>query len=63
MAVGENIRKKRIELGLEQQQLADMVQVSQSMICQIERGTKVPSLPLGKEIAKSLDCSLEELMQ
>lgn len=32
------------------------------MLCQIERGTKVPSLPLGKEIADALGCGVEDLL-
>ena len=46
-----------------QQNLADLVHVEQSMICQVERGTKVPTLPLGAEIAEALGCSLEDLAQ
>ena len=61
MSIGVNIKAKRLELGMTQKELADRVQVDQSMICQIERGTKAPSLPLGMEIAAALSCDLKEL--
>lgn len=62
MNVGDNIRDIRKEKGLSQAELAEMVNITQSMLCQIERGTKVPSLPLSAEIAKILNCSLESLL-
>ena len=46
-----------------QKQLAEKVFVDQSMICQIERGTKTPSLPLGKEIADALGCNVDDLLK
>lgn len=33
------------------------------MLCQIERGTKVPSLPLGVELARLLGSTLDALLQ
>ena len=61
MDIGGNIRKKRNENGISQKELAAMVNVKQTMICQIERGTKIPSMALGKEIADALKCSMESL--
>ena len=46
-----------------QQNLADLVHVEQSMICQVERGTTVPTLPLGVEIAEALGCGVEDLVK
>lgn len=48
---------------MKQAELAREVQASQAMICQIERGTKLPSLPLGAAIAAALGCSAEDLLQ
>lgn len=42
-------------------ELAEMVQVDPSMICQIERGSKIPTLALGRQLADVLHCSLDEL--
>lgn len=63
MSIGANIKMRRLALNMTQKDLADLVHVEQSMICQVERGTKVPTLPLGAEIAEALGCSLEDLVQ
>ena len=63
MDIGGNIRKKRNEINISQKELAAMVNVKQSMICQIERGTKVPTLPLSADIAKALHCEIQEFME
>ncbi len=63
MSIGANIKEKRIAACMTQKELAEAVNVDQSMICQIERGTKTPSLPLGKEIADALGCELLSLLE
>lgn len=60
--IGENIRKQRRKIGMTSADLARSVQVSQPMISQIERGTKTVSLPLAAEIARVLDCEIQELL-
>ena len=62
MNVGENIRRKREQMELTQAYVAEQAGVTQAMLCQIERGTRNPSLQLGAEIAKILNCSLESLL-
>lgn len=62
MNIGETIKEKRLAYGLTQKELADFINVYQSFICQIERGTKTLTLPLGKEIAKVFDCTIDELV-
>ena len=47
--------------GMTQAELAEKINVTQSMLCQIERGTKAPSWPLGTEIAVELNCALNAL--
>lgn len=63
MSVGENIRLIREEKSLTQAYVARRVGISQAMLCQIERGTKNPSLQVGKEIADVLGCNLERLLE
>lgn len=63
MSVGENIRKTREERGFSQAYVADKAGITQSMLCQIERETKNPSLQVSAEIAKVLEVSLDELVQ
>lgn len=62
MSVGENIRRIREEKELTQAYVAGQAGISQAMLCQIERGTKNPSLQIGKEIADVLGCSLDCLI-
>ena len=62
MNIGKNIKDKRSAIGMTQKELAEAVGVEQSMICQIERGTKTPSMPLGKQIADVLGCSIDSLL-
>lgn len=62
MSIGKNIKARREELKLSQVRLAEQAGITQSMLCQIERGTKTVSLPLGKEIADLLDCKIEDLL-
>ena len=62
MSVGDNIRQIRENRGILQADLAEKVGVSQAMICQIEKGTKVPSLQLCWDITRALNCDLESLM-
>lgn len=60
MATGEKMMQKRIEKGLSRKELADKVGVSESMIGQIERGTKALTVALGKEIAQVLQCTVND---
>lgn len=62
MNVGKNIRIRREERRLSQKEVAKMTGISQAMLCQIERGTKNPSIQVGKEIADILGCSMEDLL-
>lgn len=59
--IAENIKRLREEKGLSQRQLAELVGVNQSMIAQIERGTKSCTMQLGAAIAEALCCSVERL--
>ena len=47
MNLGENIRNRREELSMTQQQLADEVGVSRPLIAQIERGTRALNVIIG----------------
>ncbi len=62
MGVGENIRRIREEKNMPQAYLAEQAGITPSMLCQIERGTKNPSLQVGKDIADTLGCKIDELL-
>ncbi len=61
MSVGENILRLREKQGITQVRLAEDAGISQAMLCQIERGTKNPSLQVGRELARLLGCEMEDL--
>lgn len=63
MSLSENIRNRRIKKSFTQQQFAEKVGVDRSMIAQIERGSKIPNMMLGREIARVLECSMDELVK
>lgn len=61
MSIGECIKAKRIASGYSQDGLAKIIGIKQPMMAQIERGTKIPNMLLGKSIANALECKIEEL--
>ena len=44
MLIGKRIKDLRIEKGLSQQELGDMIGVTKVSICGYENGTRIPSL-------------------
>lgn len=62
VSIGENLKRMRLKCGMTQTELARKVNVDNSLICQFERGTKAPSLPLSKEIAEALHCEISDLV-
>ena len=62
MSIGENIKRLREGRNLTQIQLSEMINVTQSMVAQLERGSKTLTVPLGKDIAKALGCKFDDLI-
>nr|DAE73410.1 MAG TPA: hypothetical protein [Caudoviricetes sp.] len=62
MTLGENIRNKRLEYDIEQQELAQRIGVNKATICGIETGVKIPSVAVLVRIADILHCSIDELL-
>jgi len=54
LAFGAAIREKRSELGLSQEELANLAQVERSHMGKIERGEHLPNLVLILRLAKAL---------
>ena len=46
-----------------QDDLAGEIGIGRSMLAQIERGSKVPTMVLGRQIARVFKCSMEELFE
>ncbi len=61
MSIGECIKTKRLAFGYSQENLAEQVGIGRSMMAQIERGSKIPNMLLGKSIAQALGCKVEDL--
>lgn len=62
MSVGENVKKAREDRNMTQEALAAAVDVSVPMICRIERGVKLPSLPLLCSIADAFGIPAGQLL-
>ena len=63
MSVAENVSRLRAEKEMTQQDLADKIGVSRQMIGQIERGSKLPTIVLGRDIAVALGVGIEDLLK
>ena len=62
MNISENLRILRKNSNFSQRDLAQAINVNQSFISQVERGTKTLSLIIAYEISKILNCSLYDLL-
>ena len=58
-----NLEDLRKSSGLTQQELSESAEVSRKSINSIENGIYVPSTVLALKIAKTLDCTVEELFK
>ncbi len=58
-----NLEKLRKSAGLTQQDLSESAEVSRKSINAIENGIYVPSTVLSLKIAKTLNCTVEDLFQ
>ena len=60
--IGNNIRKKRNELAISQQELADNADVAKSTIQRIEKGEMNPSILTLINISLALEIDLSKLI-
>ena len=58
-----NLEDLRKAAGLTQQELSESAEVSRKSINAIENGVYVPSTVLALKIAKTLNCSVEDLFK
>jgi len=61
--LSNNLEELRKSVGLTQQQLSVSAEVSRKSINAIENGIYIPSTVLALKIAKTLNCSVEDLFQ
>lgn len=60
--IGQRIKAKRIEKGLTQDKLSELVGIGPSHMSHIEGGSTVPSFEVFVSILNVLDCSADELL-
>lgn len=62
MNISENLKILRKKNNFSQRELAQAINVNQSFISQVERGTKTLSLIIAYDISEVLNCSLYDLL-
>lgn len=60
--IGRRIKSKRIQKGLTQETLSELVGIGPSHMSHIESGTTVPSFEVFISILNALECSADELL-
>lgn len=60
--IGKRIKNKRKEVGITQEKLSELIEVSPSYICEIERGGSISSLATISKITPTLNISLDYLV-
>lgn len=61
-SIGAAIAARRKALGMTQEQLSELIEIEQSSLSRIERGTLVPNLERLAGIAEKLQCRLADLL-
>lgn len=59
---GRRLRKRMIRNGLTQEDLANMVGISQSMLSNFMTGRSMPGLYIVDKLARALDCSVDDFI-
>lgn len=60
--IGDKIKNLRLNKGLQQNILADQIEIDPSTLCKIENNQSHPSLKTLSKIAKALDVNIKELI-
>lgn len=63
VTVGKNIQAVREGRGLTQAETAEKVGITQAALCQIERGTRNPSLQVAASLAAVFGCKIERFLE
>jgi transcriptional regulator with XRE-family HTH domain len=60
---GNLIRRRRLEVGLGQEALADKAGIHRTHVSLLERGKRMPSLQVIKKLAAALETTMASLME
>jgi transcriptional regulator with XRE-family HTH domain len=63
LGIGDRVKEHRVAMGLSQAELARMLDVTPSALCQIENNQVHPSLPLLLDLSHKLACSLDDFFR
>lgn len=63
MPLKNHLKEYRVRLGVNQQQMGQLVKTSRQTISQIERGDYSPSVTLALKIAKICDAKVEDIFE
>ena len=61
--IGSRIQEYRIEAGMTQEKLAEVVDISSTYLSAVERNTKTPKLDTFVRIANAIGVSTDDLLQ
>ena len=61
--LGDAIRRRRNELGMSQEEFAEVVDCHRNFVGRIERGQQNPTVDTLVRIAKALDCSVRDILR
>ena len=61
--IGENVRKRRLELGMTQEQLADESALDQRFVSAVENGRRNLTVLKLQQLADSLRCTASDFLK
>lgn len=62
VAIGERLEHSRVAAGLTQEQLAEMIDISQADVSKLERGLAILTAHRARQIAAALRISTDQLL-
>lgn len=62
LRLGRNLAKRRLELGITQDQVAEKLGIGYEAVSRMERGMTTPTIARLAELADILGCGIEELL-
>lgn len=60
--IGQRIKQKRIEKGISQEKLSELIGIGPSHMSHIEGGTTYPSFEVFVSLLNALECSADEIL-
>lgn len=61
MSISNKVKELRVDMGISQEKLAQMVNVTRQTIISLEKGSYIPSLLLAFELAEVFEMSVEAI--